>query len=223
MGVAGLAACLWASLAAPPVPVGANGAACVAGLAAPSGGSNEIVLLYTNDTGLARRLVRLDVVWPAASGRLLQTVSFGGETIWTTTAAASPVTLDSDFVVTATLRHLAAAATQSLQLAFNFDLSAASPAPYTVTAYWDDQSGGSLCASDPVEVLRGSGATGTATPTTTVTPTPTSTPTATPTPTPTRTTEPPVDPAPYRVYLPHVSRPSAAAHFHHPRVPAGAR
>jgi hypothetical protein len=171
---------------------------CVRGEALPIGGNNEVYWQFTNNTGFTRRLVRVDVTWPQATGRLLQLLQFGSTTIWNQGANFSPVTINSNWVGSPTSRNINDSSSQSLLATFNFLVTGAQE--YTVKAFWDNTSGASVCDSGSVTVIRGSGATSTPSATAvTSTPTatsPTNTPTATTlaptnTATPTATTVPP--------------------------------
>ncbi len=177
---------------------------CARGEGLPLGGNNEVFWQFTNNTGLARRLVRVDVTWPQATGRLLQVLQFNSTTIWNLGANFSPVTINSNWVGSPTSRNLNDATAKTLLVTFNFLVTGGQQ--YTVKAFWDDSNGNSVCDSGSVTVIRGTG--GTAVPTnsptaTTLvnTATPTRTPTATstlaaPTNTPTRTATPTLTPAP---------------------------
>ena len=79
---------------------------CVLGEGLPTGGNNEVSWQFTNNTGLTRRLVRVDVTWPQPPGRLLQSLQFGGTTIWNLGANFSPVTINSNFVGSPTSRNI---------------------------------------------------------------------------------------------------------------------
>jgi hypothetical protein len=167
---------------------------CVRGEAVPAGGDNEVFWQFTNDTGLTRRLVRIDVTWPQASGRLLQLLQFNGTTIWDQSANFSPVNINSNWVGSPASRNINNGSSQSLLATFNFLVTGGQD--YTVKSFWDNTSGGSVCDSGSVKNTRGGSATAVpsntpiATATNTTTPASTSTPTHTPvnTSTPTATT-----------------------------------
>ena len=157
---------------------------CSTGQGVPAGGNNEVFWQFTNNTGINRRLVRLDVTWPQQTGRLLQDVSFNGTQIWNLTANFSPVTINSSWVGAPTSRNLDNGVSKSLLITFNFLVTGAQQ--YTVKAFWDDGNGNSVCDSGSVTVIRGSGTSvpsatfvATSTPTPSHTPGPSSTPTAT--------------------------------------------
>jgi hypothetical protein len=160
---------------------------CVRGEGLPTGGNNEVFWQYTNSTGLTRRLVRVDVTWPQAPGRLLQLLDFNGTTVWNLGANFSPVTINSNFVGSPTARNINDTNAKTLLVTFNFLVTGAQE--YTTKAFWDDGNGGSVCDSGSVTVVRGSVTT--AVPSSTAT-TPANTPTRTATspastPTPTAT------------------------------------
>jgi hypothetical protein len=165
---------------------------CVPGAEAAAAGSNEVQWQYYNPTGFTRRLIRLEVTWPQQTGRRLQDVRFGPSLIWNTGSTVSPVTIDSNFVGGPTARDIGNGITKLMQLTFNFNVTGNQE--YTLRAFWDNGSGGSVCDSGLVTVVRSSPATSTPGPTDTATatasptdtlapPTDTATPTETPTPT----------------------------------------
>jgi hypothetical protein len=148
---------------------------CVLGVGKPDGGNNEVEWQFSNSTGLTRRLVRVDVTWPQQTGRLLQSLQFGGTTIWNLGANFSPVTINSNFVGSPTARNINDSAAKTLLATFNFLVTGSQE--FTVKAFWDDTNNGSVCDSGSVTVIRGGS--GTLVPTNT----PTTGPTATPSPT----------------------------------------
>ena len=80
---------------------------CVRGEGLPTGGGGEVNWQFTNNTGLTRRLVRVDVTWPQSTGRLLQALQFpSGTTIWNLGANFSPVTINSNWVGSPTARNI---------------------------------------------------------------------------------------------------------------------
>ena len=166
---------------------------CARGEGLPTGGNNEVFWQFTNNTGITRRLVRVDVTWPQATGRLLQLLQFGGTTIWNLGANFSPVTINSNFVGSPTARNINDTNIKTLLITFNFLVTGAQS--YTAKAFWDDGNGASICDSGAVTVVRGSVPTSVAsstatTPANTATPTPTTANSATPTSTTANTATP---------------------------------
>jgi hypothetical protein len=126
---------------------------CVRGVISPGGGPAEVQWHFINASGMTRRLIRLEVIWPQETGRLLQDVSYSGLTIWDLGTNLSPVTIDSNFLGGPTSRHINDTFTKLLQISFNFNVTGHE---FTVKAFWDDTNGGSICDSGSITIIRSS-------------------------------------------------------------------
>jgi hypothetical protein len=126
---------------------------CVRGVISPGGGPAEVQWHFINASGMTRRLIRLEVIWPQETGRLLQDVRYSGLTIWDLGTNLSPVTIDSNFLGGPTSRHINDTFTKLLQISFNFNVTGHE---FTVKAFWDDTNGGSICDSGSITIIRSS-------------------------------------------------------------------
>jgi hypothetical protein len=125
---------------------------CVRGEGLPAGGPNDVIWQFHNASGITRQLIRLEVTWPQAIGRLLQDVRFNALPIWNLGANISPVTIDSNWLGGPTSRYINDTNIKPLLITFNFNVSGSQE--YTVKAFWDDTSGGRICDSGSVIVIR---------------------------------------------------------------------
>jgi uncharacterized repeat protein (TIGR01451 family) len=122
---------------------------CVVGSTAPFSIPQDVKYLFTNNTGLNRRLVSITLTWPNGGARALNIVNFGPDQIWNGNGSSSPYTINS---WNAGDQTLSAGASKFLQLIFNYNLPGTGQ--YTLVTQWDNTAGGSVCTAPAVTVTR---------------------------------------------------------------------
>jgi len=129
--------------------------ACVRVHAMAVGGTQQFLpFSIDNTTGLARRLIALEIIWPAGGNKRFTGVSLSGTTLWTGSANGSPITISGgDWIGgtdgARTVPNNPGSPLPMLQLSFNFPVVTSPPSQqFSVNTTWDDGNGGSLCSTN---------------------------------------------------------------------------
>lgn len=123
---------------------------CVTGALAPFSGSQDIQYSFTNNTGINRRLVGVQLIWPSAASRKATSLNFGPNQIWSGHSNSSPLDLTGGW--TAGDRTLNTTASKTLK--FNFNYAVSGTGTYTLVTIWDDTAGNSLCTAPTITITR---------------------------------------------------------------------
>jgi hypothetical protein len=117
--------------------------------------TNTLTITYTNPAqpSLNRRLISLNVAWPANGSRKVESVAFGDSSniVWQSAngVTTSPLVINApDW--TGVNRSVVSGTSRAVRINFSYILGGTGT--YTTTAGWDNGGGGSLCYSSPVVV-----------------------------------------------------------------------
>ena len=128
---------------------------CVSFNSGAVGGSQDFLPFEINNTsGLTRRLIGLEVIWPSGGSKRFTGVTMQGTSIWTGSANSSPTNISGTGWIAntdgaRTVPNNPASPLPVLRVSFNFlVVNGTTTQTFTLKSTWDDGNGGSLCTQD---------------------------------------------------------------------------